>query len=489
MVSPNPFLGVVLHCIGGLAAGSFYIPFKKVRKWAWESYWLVNGVFSWIIAPWVVAFLTCPDLLSVLRSAPPSNLFWTYLFGVLWGIGGLTFGLSMRYLGMSLGYALSLGFCAMFGTMIPPLCNAKFVRALMGKANVSDLMQMVSQNFSGTFASAAGLIVLGGILVCLAGIAVCGRAGMRKEREVSADQKKATIREFSFVKGVWVAVFAGVMSSCMALAFAAGKPIAAHALKNGAPDLFKNFPVLIVALAGGFTTNLIWCLLLNLKNKSTGDYVSGRGASLLVNYVFSALAGITWYFQFFFYSMGTTKMGRYDFSSWTIHMAFIIVFSNLWGIYFREWKGSSKRTHRIVLGGILVLIASTLVVGLGNYVARPSVVKVAGLKWDEGVGTAPPRLSWALDLSDRAAQGQEQTAYQILVASSPDALEADDADLWDSGKIESPQMRQVPYEGTRLEPLKQCWWKVRVWDKSGRASGWSDPATPTTGPPRASEPK
>jgi L-rhamnose-H+ transport protein len=161
-----------LHAIGGLAAGSFYIPFKMVRKWSWESYWLVGGVFSWIIAPWVAASITCPDLLGVLRSAPPSNLFWTYLFGVLWGIGGLTFGLSMRYLGMSLGYALSLGFCAMFGTMVPALCNAKVVRALMGKANFSDLMQIVSQNFSGTFASAAGTIVLAGIVVCLVGIAV-----------------------------------------------------------------------------------------------------------------------------------------------------------------------------------------------------------------------------------------------------------------------------------------------------------------------------
>ena len=178
-MNPNPFLGVFLHALGGFAAGSFYIPYKGVRKWAWESYWLVGGVFSWIIAPWVAAAITCPDLLSVLRSAPPRNLFWTYFFGVLWGVGGLTFGLSMRYLGMSLGYALSLGFCAMFGTMIPPLFSAKFVRALMGKASVGDLADIVSRNFAATFSSSSGIIVLAGILVCLAGIAVCGRAGMR----------------------------------------------------------------------------------------------------------------------------------------------------------------------------------------------------------------------------------------------------------------------------------------------------------------------
>jgi len=349
-MNANPFLGVVLHSIGGFAAGSFYIPFKKVQKWAWESYWLVGGLFSWIVTPSVVGFLTCPGLLKVLGSAPSRSILWCYLFGVMWGIGGLTFGLSMRYLGMSLGYALSLGFCATFGTIIPPIFKG---------------------DFPGLLTALSGQVTLGGILVCLIGIAVCGMAGMRKERELSTEQKKASVSEFSFVKGVWVAVFAGVMSSCMAFAFAAGEPIAEHAVRNGAAGLFKNVPVLIVTLAGGFTTNFIWCVALNIRNRSAGNYVKGDGATLLANYLFSALAGITWYMQFFFYGMGTTKMGKYNFSSWTIHMAFIIVFSNVWGIYLREWKGSSKRTYWIILVGILVLIASTVVVGVGNYIASP----------------------------------------------------------------------------------------------------------------------
>jgi L-rhamnose-H+ transport protein len=210
------------------------------------------------------------------------------------------------------------------------------------------------------------------MLVCLAGVAVCGRAGMRKEKEVSADEKKASVSEFSFVKGVWVAAFAGIMSSCMAFAFAAGKPIADQAVLNGTPDLYKNFPLLIVALAGGFTTNFIWCLILNIRNRSGRDYIQAEGASLPLNYLFSALAGITWYLQFFFYGMGTTKMGQYDFSSWTIHMAFIIVFSNLWGLRFHEWRGSSKRTLRVIIAGILVLISSTIIVGIGNYLAKAS---------------------------------------------------------------------------------------------------------------------
>lgn len=364
----GPILGVILHAIGGLAAGSFYIPFKMVRKWSWESYWLVGGFFSWIIAPWVAAMIACPNLLAVLGSTAWSDLFWCYFFGILWGVGGLTFGLSMRYLGMSLGYAISLGFCAVFGTLIPPLFDDKFTDAVKGGASLSSMAETVRANFTEKFTTTSGLVLLAGIGVCLIGIIVCGWAGMRKEREVGSAEKKATIREFSFVKGVWVAVFAGIMSSCMAMAFAAGKPIAEIAVAKGSPDLFKNFPILIVALAGGFTTNFLWCVQLNLRNRTGGDYVTGGARRLSVNYIFAALAGIIWYFQFFFYGMGTTKMGEYDFSSWTIHMAFIIVFSSLWGIAFKEWKGSSKRTHWVIVAGILVLIASTMVVGYSNYI-------------------------------------------------------------------------------------------------------------------------
>jgi L-rhamnose-H+ transport protein len=341
-------LGVFLHAVGGFAAGSFYIPFKRVRNWAWESYWLVGGVFSWIIMPWLIASLTVPQLLALIGDAPAGSILRSYTFGVLWGIGGLTFGLSMRYLGMSLGYAIALGFCAAFGTILPPVFQGVF----------DELVNRLS-----------GLTILAGVAVCLGGIALCGWAGMAKERELSAAQKRATIKEFSFLKGLMVAVFAGIMSSCMAFGIAAGKPIAQLAVERGTASLWQNSPVLIVVLAGGFTTNFIWCLILNVTSRSAAEYVTAGDASLAANYLFSALAGITWYLQFMFYGMGTTKMGRYDFSSWTLHMAFIIAFSSLWALWFREWKGSSRRTLTIVISGIVVVVLSTVVVGAGNYLA------------------------------------------------------------------------------------------------------------------------
>ena len=344
----NPLLGIILHAIGGFAAGSFYIPFKKVKNWAWESYWLVSGVAAWLIMPWLIAFLTVPGLMSLLSAAPKSSMFWSYLFGLLWGVGGLTFGLSMRYLGMSLGYALALGFCAAFGTIIPPIYFGTF----------GDLIKNLS-----------GLTTLGGMIICLLGIAVCARAGVSKERELPDEEKKKTIQEFNFAKGFWVAIFAGIMSACFAFGIAAGKPIAQLAVERGVPSLWQNSPVFVCILAGGFTTNFVWCVFLNIRNRTAKDYLHSGDASIVVNYIFSALAGISWYFQFMFYGMGTTQMGKYDFSSWSIHMAFIIVFSNVWALVFREWKGCSRRTLRTIIVGILVLIFSTMIIGLGNYLA------------------------------------------------------------------------------------------------------------------------
>ncbi len=343
----NPALGVLLHAIGGLAAASFYIPYTRVKNWQWESYWIVGGVFSWLIAPIVTASIICPDLPGVLTAAPPSSLFWTYVFGVLWGVGGLSFGMSVRYLGQSLGFSISLGFCAFFGTLIPPL----FLGTILG------LMQRLS-----------GMVVLVGLCVCLGGIFVCGLAGMRKEKQLSDEEKKITVKEFNFMTGLWVAFFAGIMSACMAFAFVSGNPIAQLAVEMGTLPIFANMPILVVVMLGGLTTNAVWCILLNLRNKSASDYIHAGDGSLLANYFFCALAGVTWYLQFFFYGMGETRMGEaLSFSSWTLHMAFIIAFSNLWGIMLKEWKATDRKTHLLLFAGIAVLILSTVIVGYGNY--------------------------------------------------------------------------------------------------------------------------
>lgn len=350
--------GVIYHFIGGFASGSFYIPFKKVKRWSWESYWLVGGVFSWLIVPPIAAALTAPGYTHILGAAQPSTLFYTYLMGVLWGIGGLTFGLSMRYLGLSLGMAITLGYCAAFGTLIPPIFY-EFFGSPSGEKTISEVM-----------ATTSGRVTLLGVGVCLLGIAICGRAGTMKEKELSADQKKAQISEFNFPKGLIVATFSGVLSAFMSFGFQTGKPIAQAVVSSGVDSLWQNNPVLVVILLGGLTTNLIWCVILNIRNKTGGDYTDAT-TPLSRNYLFSALAGTTWYLQFFFYGMGESQLSKtgFGFSSWTLHMAFIITVSNVWGLYFNEWAGSSRQTKRMVFLGIGTVIFSTILVGFGNYLA------------------------------------------------------------------------------------------------------------------------
>jgi L-rhamnose-H+ transport protein len=385
----NPALGVFFHWLGGLASASFYVPYRGVKHWAWETYWLVGGFFSWIIAPWILALTMTHDLMRVLHQAPTSSLFWAYVFGVLWGLGGLTFGLTMRYLGMSLGMAVALGYTAAFGTLMPPIFRGVFASEVL--------------------ATHSGLIILGGVAFCLLGIAFAGAAGVSKEREMSTEQKRASIKEFDLKKGLLVATFSGVMSACFAYGLAAGDPIKAITIQHGTPVLWQGLPVLVIVLAGGFTTNFIWCLILNIRNRTGYQYFESeiRGkvpdrneehileavtdapaeemavavavaqdttvrAPMLTNYLFSALAGTTWYMQFFFYTMGETQMGRYKFSSWTLHMASIIIFSTLWGIALKEWKGAGARTKLLVAFSLLVLVGSTVIVGYGNYVGASS---------------------------------------------------------------------------------------------------------------------
>ncbi len=377
----NPLLGVFLHWLGGLASASFYVPYRQVRGWSWETYWLAGGVVSWIVMPWLMAGLLTSDLLPVLHGAPTSSIAWAYTFGVLWGFGGLTFGLTMRYLGLSLGMATALGYTAIFGTLVPPIFHGQFTQLL---------------------AQRSGIIILGGVGVCVLGIVFAGAAGISKERELSSEQKLASIKEFNLKLGLGVATFCGVMSSCFAFGLDAGNPIKVLTLAHGTSTMWQGLPVLVVVLAGGFTTNFVWCAILHMRNKSAGEYlripanashvsasehpplenptdaastemalefnaVPKAKRSISWNYVFSAIAGATWYMQFFFYTMGETQMGRYKFSSWTLHMASIMIFSTLWGIALKEWRGVSTRTKALVFLTLLTLVGSTMIVGYGNY--------------------------------------------------------------------------------------------------------------------------
>lgn len=378
-MGPNPFIGVLFHWLGGLCSASNFIPFRGIKRWSWEIYWIIQGVAAWLIAPTLFAMVCVPHVFHILKVAPAQSLGYALLWGIFWGVGGLTFGLSIRYLGLGLGYAIALGFCTAFGTLIPPIFHGQ-------------MQTIVSER--------SGQVILLGVGMCLVAIGVSGAAGYSKEQEISEEDKAiAGERDFSFAKGLVIAIFAGIMSSFFAFGLDAGKPIAtiakAQLVASGRSDIVSNLPVLIVVLWGGFITNFIWSAVLIFRNRSLGQFAGAPGenpmgtavvtgdtlmeldprdllrrispAVLTRNYLLAAFAGVIWYFQFFFYSMGTTKMGKYDFASWTLHMASIIIFANLWGIVLKEWKDTSFRTRMLVSCGLALLVGSTVVVGYGSY--------------------------------------------------------------------------------------------------------------------------
>lgn len=375
----NPLIGILYHWIGGFASATNFIPFRGIKRWSWEIYWIVQGVAAWIVAPLFLAWLFVPHLPAILEAAPRSALSYALLFGAIWGVGGLTFGLAIRYLGIALGYAIALGLCTAFGTLIPPIYSGQIHTIVRERS---------------------GQVILLGVAVCLLAVVANGFAGWSKEREVTrAEKMEAGEREFSTARGLAVAVFAGILSSFFAYGLAAGAPIADIAqrslLAEGHLALWKNLPVLVVVLWGGFATNFIWSVVLILSNRSGSQFVGVPGSNpmravqrsgdtlqdvdpremglrltrgtLVRNYLFAVLAGILWYFQFFFYSLGETEMGKFEFSSWTLHMASIILFATLWGLALKEWKGTSLRTRSLVTLGLTLLIGSTLLVGYGNY--------------------------------------------------------------------------------------------------------------------------
>ncbi|MBQ2702259.1 MAG: rhamnose/proton symporter RhaT [Alistipes sp.] len=334
-------IGLLIIAVGAFCQSSSYVPINKVKGWSWESYWLVQGVFAWLLFPLLGALLAVPAGHSLFELFTPDNQFnvlMTTLFGVLWGVGGLTFGLSMRYLGVALGQSIALGTCAAGGTVLGPvLLNAFFPE--MGALS------------SLTFA------VISGVVVTLLGIAIIGIAGMMKANSLPEEQKKAAVKDFNFPKGIVIALLAGVMSGCFNVGLEFGKEINFGDLT---PDIFKTLPATLLVTLGGFVTNALYCLYQNFKNRTFGDYA--KGSLWLNNALFCALAGALWYSQFFGLSLGKgflTESPTLMTLSFCVLMALNVTFANVWGIILKEWKGCSKKTIAVLVLGLCILVLSS----------------------------------------------------------------------------------------------------------------------------------
>ena len=341
----NTLIGLFIIAVGSLGQSSSYVPIKKVKNWAWESFWLVQGIFAWLVFPYLGALLAVPEghTLGEIIASGDGAAWKALFFGVLWGVGGLTFGLSMRYLGVALGQSIALGTCSAFGTLIP---------AMLAGTNL----------FEGK-----GLILLISVSVAIAGIAVIGFAGSLRAQNMTDEQKKAAVKDFALGKGLLVALLAGVMSACFSLGIEAAAPIREAAIAMGTEALYAGLPAILIITVGGFMTNAVYCLFQNVKNKTLKDYFGVPANVFINNILFTALAGILWYSQFFglelgksFLTPGTVMMAF----SWSILMSLNITFSNVWGIILKEWKGVKPATIGVLVLGMGILIFSLIIPNL-----------------------------------------------------------------------------------------------------------------------------
>ena len=336
-------IGLIIIAIGAFCQSSCYVPINKIKDWSWESYWIIQGVFAWLVLPFLGALLAVPaghSLFELFTAEQSFNIWMTIFFGVLWGVGGLTFGLSMRYLGVALGQSIALGTCAGLGTIMGPVLLNMFFPELNALESL-------------TFA------VILGVVVTLIGIAIIGVAGSMKAASLSEEEKKAAVKDFNFPKGLTIALLAGFMSGCFNVGLEFGKDINFGELTD---PMFRTLPATLLVTLGGFVTNAIYCFYQNQKNKTWGDY--GKTAVWGNNLLFCALAGALSYSQFFGLSLGRSFFeagSAMDTLSFCILMALNVTFSNVWGIILKEWKGCNSKTITVLVCGIIVLIFSTFV--------------------------------------------------------------------------------------------------------------------------------
>ena len=347
-IDSAPLLGTALHAIGASSAALCYAPQRYLHKWSWQTYWLLQAAGCWFVLPWIFAWATIPELGAVLAEAPKDAMLKSYALGTLYGIGGIAFGVAIRYIGFSLTYALAISISCVLGTLLPPA-----IAGTLGE----------------TLASSAGLIVIGGVLLGGGAMFVTGYAGFRREREVAADTATAP---FNARVGLPIVILAGVLSAVFNFSLQAAAPVAAVAAKHGAGH-FQGNVIYLFSNSGAFTTTVIYAGWLAFRARSWGEYVrTADGIGLARNYALAMLTGLLWYLQFFFYGLGHVRMGRFEFSSWAIHMIILILLSCGFGVVVGEWKKCRPGTRRLLSCSIALLLGAVGLITYGNYLASPT---------------------------------------------------------------------------------------------------------------------
>jgi L-rhamnose-H+ transport protein len=345
MVHPNPIIGTGLHAIGGMSAATCYTPFQRIKKWSWNTFWLIQATFAWFIMPLIIGVITVPDFFGVLRDSSPKVMWGAFILGGIYGFGGMSFGFSIRYIGYSLTYTIAIGLSAVIGTLVPVIIDGTLVEY---------------------FTRPGSNIVIVGMILSIVGVGLTGWAGFRKERDIV--KVNGTSLNFNMKIGLVLAVIGGVLSAVFNISLEHGQPIADLAAQRGAGH-FEGNAKIIVSTSGCLTVNLIWFVILSIKSRTLKEFIPGRTVSSAIyirNFLLSALAGSLWIMQFFFYGLGHVKMGNFQFISWVLHMSMLIFFSYIVGVIVKEWKKVSKITYLILIIALVILVLSFVIMTYGS---------------------------------------------------------------------------------------------------------------------------
>jgi L-rhamnose-H+ transport protein len=352
MIPSNPIAGTILHSIGGMSAASCYLPETKTRQWSWGSFWLVQSVFAWLLAPIVVGWLTVPEFFSILADAPSKPVWTAFLLGAAYGFGGMAFGKAITHIGYSLTYTLSIGISAVLGTIVP---------------------MMIFGTMSDFFGKPGGDTVLLGMILSMLGVVICGWAGFKKEKDLKAASNAKL--KFNMKLGLTLTLISGVLSGIFNLALEFAQPVSDIAAQRGA-GIFEGNAKMIVATSGCFVVNFIWYIVEGIYRKTLKEFLPSSGikrGTMTRNYLWSSLAGCLWFGQFFFYGLGHVKMGNFQFASWVLHMSMLIFFSYIVGLLMKEWKKVGKQTYIILICGLIILIISFIITSYGSYSGENSL--------------------------------------------------------------------------------------------------------------------
>jgi L-rhamnose-H+ transport protein len=340
---PAIVAGIGWHMVGAASAASFYAPIEKVKRWSWETTWAVAGIFSWVLLPIGVSALLLPGFGAFYSSIPSGVLLKVALFGAMWGVGNVNYGLTMRYLGMSLGIGVAIGVTLVVGTLVPPLMHGQ--AALL-------------------FETRGGLVNMAGVVVALIGVAIVSYAGHQKEEQLKSGEPT----EFNVMLGLGLAVMCGMFSSGMSFAMDAALPMQAAALRVGVSPLYSALPSYVFIMGGGAVVNFAYCFgrLTLVKRLSLLEDLRQPTPIVLKNALMAATGGIMWYLQFFFYAWGAANIPqRLGYVNWMLHMSGYVLFGGIVGLALGEWAGVTSRPVRLLWVGILVIIAAANLVGLG----------------------------------------------------------------------------------------------------------------------------